>query len=170
MSLSPWAEQQPSEFGSIEARVEAPKLERSLSIVNGVWSVAGKALAPDAELRVRELVKMLLKLRTLAYVSEQVRPEHGLSTPRGVAVFGRKAAPDKPASSLRLELGADSARGLYARFDGGPVMEVEARVLGLVRELAGGAATPVAMPDAGAGHDEEDDDEGDPLHAHDHEH
>lgn len=167
-SLSPWAEQQPSEFGAIEARSEgADKLQRSLALVNGAWSVGGKALAPDAELRVREIVKTLLKLRTLAYVTERARPEHGLSAPRASSVFGRKAVADKPAPSLRLELGADSPRGLYARFDAGPVFEVEARVLGLVRELAGGAPSPVAVQDAGGAHDDDEDEEGE-HHGHEH--
>jgi hypothetical protein len=171
-SLSPWAEQQPSEFGSVEARSDG--LTRSLALVGGVWSIAGKALAPDAELRVRELVKTLLKTRALAYVSEKPRPEHGLGATRSSVVLNRKATPEKPTSPLQLELGADSAHGLYARFDNGPVMEVDARILGLTRELAGGAPpAATTVPDAGVkAHDQDsehdDDDDDDHIHSHEH--
>ncbi len=164
-SLSPWSEQQPSEIGALEARAEA--FSRALALANGAWAVAGKALAPEAELRVRELVKTLLKTRALGYVRERPRPEFGLDKPSGVLVLTRKAAAEKPASTLRLELGARGERGIYARFDGGPVLEVDARVLGFLRELAGGAASAELAPGADARSGEDHDDEHD-EHGHDH--
>jgi hypothetical protein len=171
---------------SVEAHVE--RQARSLALEAGAWHSLGKPLPTADELRIRELVKSLLKTRALAFVAEaggsareqgaeRLRPEYGFGAPRGSVVLGKRAVEargsarepnneaGKAAGALRLELGADSARGVYARFDGGDVFEVGRAVLDLVRELAGGPRMPEPVP---AKSEDEEGDELD-LHHHDHE-
>jgi hypothetical protein len=161
-TLEPWAAHQPSEVVAVQAREGA--FNRSLSYGQGRWQAASAApLSPEAELRVRELVKGLVKLRLRSYVTRQARPEHGLSSPRATMVLELKTEASKPASELRLEIGAESEHGNFARLDGGKIVEVTAGVLEQIRELAGGPAMPAPTPLPQPEHALDE-------HDHDHEH
>lgn len=165
-SLEPWATRKPSEVIAVEAKAES--FARALALGEGGWGVQGKALPASDEFRTRELVKLLLKTYALAFVTEQARPEHGLVSPQGAVTFTLQAA-DKKQVSLRLEVGAETPRGRYARFDGGAVFEVEPRVFGEILELAGGPPVSATVAPAAQPSDH-DDHEGHGHGDHDHQH
>ncbi len=166
-SVSFWEERKPSEVQALEAKAE--KHARALEVGEGGWRAQGKALPASEEFRVRELVKLLLKTRARAFVTDQARPEHGFggTAPTSVS-FKLKTADDKLVT-LRAELGAETPRGNYARLEDGAVFEVEPSMYAQILELAGGPAVSVTMPaqkPAQAEHDDHDDDHD----HHDHEH
>ena len=166
-SLEVWAAHQPSEVQRVTAR-DAGKL-RTWGVEGGAWkplSAASDAGVEGAE-RTRELVRALVDLRARAYVSPSPRAGHGLSaSATDVELMLRNG------KTLRLQLGAPTSAGAYARVNDRAVYEVEPDILGIIRELAGGARAPVEaprseaeQPDHGDEHDHDDGPEGGD-HAH----
>jgi hypothetical protein len=160
-SLEPWGAHQPSEVVALEAHADA--LRRTLSVDQGRWLAPSKPpLDAEADLRVRELVKSLMKLRIRAFVADHPRPEHGLASPRAGVVLhlvearGSAREQNKDGNGgnggdLRLEIGTESEHGAYARLDGSRVVELTAVTVAQVRELAGGERIlPLNEPDAGS--------------------
>jgi hypothetical protein len=155
-ALDPWASQQPSEVTGLEARDE--KATRTMTLTEGSWKASGTA--PVDSNQVRELVRALLKLRALSYVTEQPRPEHGLASPR--AALQLKLAK----ATLRLDIGAETERGAYARLDGGAVFEVDRDTVQRVQALAGTRGAPMPPPPPEEEHEEGEHEE----HSDEHEH
>jgi len=154
-ALEPWSQHQPSEVQRVEARDEGRV--RTLHLDGGRW------LAPDGGAdheRSRALVRRLVDLRVHAFVSGEPRPWHGITGSATRVVLTLASG-----RTLSLELGAPTAIGAYARLDGQRVVEIERDVVGIVRELAGGAPAPLeavapaadkADPAALEEHDEHD--------------
>jgi Domain of unknown function (DUF4340) len=161
--LSPWAAKQPSQVIGLDVR--DGKLARKLTNEQGSWRTKAGAPPLKEDLRVRELVRDLIKLRLLVLDAERPRSEHGL-TPPGAALRFTLAQGAPP---LSLELGAQGARGRYARVDGGPVALVGAEVSRALLELAGGTPPPLPQPEAGPP-DEHLLDLDEEEHEHDHAH
>jgi hypothetical protein len=163
-SLEPWSAHQPSEVVAVSAREGG--FERSLNLHEGAWRSDDKPLAASDDLRARELIRTLIKLRVRSFVTDKARPEHGLTPARASVVMRLRATDAGAGKELKLEIGGESPNGHYARVDGGAVVEVTAQVLGQVRELAGGPAAPAA---AATSSDDDHDDFHD-EHGHDHAH
>ncbi len=164
-SLVPWDERKPSEVSAVD--VKAENFVRSLSLGEGGWGVQGKALPASDEFRVRELVKQLLKTRALAFVTDRAREEHGFAaTPVSVS-FKLQGADAKPVT-LRAELGAQTSRGHYARFDDGAVFEVEPAMYAEILELAGGPAASATTAARKVAEPEDEHDEDHDHHHHEH--
>ncbi|HEY6878306.1 MAG TPA: DUF4340 domain-containing protein [Polyangiales bacterium] len=140
--LAIWKGHQPSEVVSFEAQLQGK--QRKGALVDGAWHTDGGV---D---RVRGLVRELVNLEAVSYVTSQVRPEHGIG--QGKLVLGLRGG-----KSLSLELGAATDRGVYAR-SGGGVIEIGSATLALIAELAGGPPAPMAEEedDEHEGHDEEE--------------
>ncbi|MDB4987084.1 MAG: hypothetical protein JWN04_2262 [Myxococcaceae bacterium] len=156
-ALEPWSAHQPSEV--VRVRAESGKLARVLTLEQGSWRSSDAATSVDSE-RIRELVRSLIDLHAEAYLTTQVRPDHGFGSANPhVELTLSKGAP------LSLELGAPTDRGGYALIDRQRVFEVKRELRALVNELAGGmrSETPAAPPEPA---DEEDSDQ--PAHDHAH--
>ena len=158
--LSLWPGKQPSQVVALSARAEgkARKLvldEQAFRVRKGAPPVA------DAE-RVRDLVRALIRESAISSISDQARAEQGLDNAWAGVTFSLSGDAGAPAT---LELGAKSERGLFARVDGTRIVEVDASLAKIVRELASGEQEKVVEPDAGA-----EEEESDHEHEHDHEH
>jgi hypothetical protein len=149
-ALEPWAAQQPSEVTALEARDD--KRVRAMTLADGSWKTSDGTPVDTGQ--VRELVRALVKVRALSYVTEQPRAEHGLTPPR--ASLQLQLGADK---SLRLDLGAETDRGAYARLDGGSVLEVDRDTVTRVRALAGTQPAPAPPPLEEGEHEDELDEE-----------
>ena len=164
-SLSLWPEHKPSEVVALSAR--DAQLARKLTLDAGSFRLRkGGPELPDA-LHVRELVRDLVKLQAVSNVSDTVRPEFGISTSSTSVSFALADGKE-----LRLELGAETELGLYARVDGARVVLVEPAVKTLVHELAGGERSP-RLPAAEAAPEPGEDelhDEHEHEHMHEHGH
>ncbi|MEY4514376.1 MAG: hypothetical protein RLZZ450_6498 [Pseudomonadota bacterium] len=177
-SLELWAKHQPSEVVKIEAH--APGRSRSLTLDAGQWRVAalgsraGTPATPapvvDSE-RVRETVRALVDLRARSYESAHARPGHGISKETGLALGLQDG------SSLTLELGAATDRGMHARVTGvggapagaeAMIVEVGADVVAAIVELAGGPRAPAPAALDAEDTDEDDEAEHEGLDEHEH--
>jgi len=160
-SLDLWSHQ-PSEVQVIEA--QSGPLSRKLMLDAGAWRTAPKAPEVADSVRVRELLRELVRLRALSFVTERSRNEHGFATPSARLTLS-VGAEGTPRRELKLELGSATDRGAYARIEDGAVYEVPVEVVNLIDELAGGQrkAQPASAEPSEA---EPEDDE----HGHEHEH
>ena len=161
-SLAVWSSHQPSEVVRIDVRVRvnAEDVARQLTLGEGSWKSVTPGVNVDSE-RVRELVRELLHVRALAYLSEQPRAGHGLTRLGARLELGLSKG-----GSLTLQLGAPTDRGCYARVDGGAVVELGGVVIAMLNELAGGARVAPAAPQPGADDDNEAESSLDEGHAH----
>jgi len=144
-SLQLWTHQ-PSEVQAFSAVTGA--LQRKLVLADGAWRPAAKAPEVPDSLRVRELLRELVRLRALSFVAERARVEHGFGTPSGSLSLELTPAADAKARTLRLDLGAATLRGAYARLAEGAVYDVPREVVALITELSGGAKAPAPAPTA----------------------
>ncbi len=161
-SLQLWTHQ-PSEVQGFQA--QSGPMQRRLVLVEGAWRTAAKATEVPDSLRVRELLRELVRLRALSFVAERARTEHALASPSAALTLELTPAADGKPRTLKLELGAATLRGSFARMADGAVYDVPREVTALVTELAGGARAlapaETAVPaDEGAALDEHAD-EGD---------
>lgn len=158
-SLEVWRAYQPSQIVRAEARAEGH--QRSWALESGSWKLKSGDLGGDVA-RLRELLRALIDLEARVYVSDEPRAAHGLTPGSGTLTLGLSTG-----KTLTLTLGAATPKGAYAQVDGGAVIEVDAEVVGWLKELAGGPRAPVEPSEA----DEDDEDEHDRDHAgHDHAH
>ena len=166
-ALQLWTHQ-PSEVQAFDA--QRGLLQRKLVLHDGAWRPAAGAPEASDAMRVRELLRELARLRALAFVAERPRAEHGFAAPSARLTLSLVSATGSAARTLKLELGAATLKGAYARAEDGAVYEVPREVVNLIDELAGGKPAALAEPT-----EPNEPDEKEPLdeHAaedHDHEH